>query len=83
MEAVWDKIGAIIAAIITALGGVYVYDRTTMNNRISKVEKDIAQHKTDIKVIEVKFMELKEDTEEIKASQKAIIELLTFPKRRK
>lgn len=81
MEALWDKIGAIIAAIITALGGWYVYDRKTMNDRITKIENESVQHKIDIKVIEVKFCELKEDTEEIKESQKAIIELLTKRKR--
>lgn len=81
MEAIWDKLGAIIGAIITALGGFYMYDRKTTNERLTKVESQIAQHKIDIKVIEVKFSELKEDTEEIKESQKAIISLLT--KRRK
>lgn len=76
MEALWDKIGAVVAAIITALGGFYMYDRKTVHDRLSKVESDLAQTKTDIKVIEVRFTELKEDTEEIKKSQRDIIELL-------
>lgn len=77
MEVLWDKIGAVLGAVITALGGFYMYDRKTTHDRLSKVESDIAQNKTDIKVIEVRFGELKEDTEEIKESQKAIISLLT------
>lgn len=81
MEALWDKIGAIIAAIITALGGWYVYDRKSMNDRITKIENESVQHKIDIKVIEVRFNELKEDTAEIKKSQQDIIELLTKRKR--
>lgn len=81
MEAIWDKMGAIVAAMISVLGGFYMYDRTTTHNRLNKVESDLAQSKVDIKVIEVKFSELKSDTEEIKESQKAIIALLT--KRRK
>ncbi len=82
MEALWDKIGAIVAAIITAMGGWYVYDRKTMNDRITKIENESVQHKIDIKVIEIKFTELKEDIEEIKESQKAIIELLTTKRKR-
>lgn len=81
MEDLWDKIGAILGALITAMGGFYMYDRKTTHDRLSRVESDIAQNKTDIKVIEVRFGELKEDTEEIKESQKAIIDILT--KRRK
>ncbi len=77
MEALWDRMGAIIAALISALGGWYIYDRKVINTRISKIENESVQHKIDIKVIEVRFSELKEDTETIKESQKAIIELLT------
>ena len=81
MEVLWDKLGAIIAAIITALGGFYMYDRRIAHERLLKIETDVAQSKTDIRVLESRFVELKEDTEEIKESQKAIISLLT--KRRK
>ncbi len=77
MEDIWDKIGAVVAALITALGGFYMYDRKTTNDRLTKVETDLSQTRTDIKIIEVRFSELKDDTEEIKESQKAIIELLT------
>lgn len=82
MEDIWDKIGAIIAALITAMGGLYMYDRKSTNERLTKLEIDSAQNKLDIKVIETKFAELKSDTEEIKESQKAIISLLT-PKRKR
>ncbi len=81
MEVIWDKLGAIIGAIITALGGFYMYDRKTTHERLTKVESELAQSKIDIKVIETRFTELKEDTEEIKESQKAIINLLTKRKR--
>ena len=83
MESLWDKIGAIFAALITTLGGFYMYDRKTTNERLTKLEMDTAQQKIDIKVIETKFTELKEDTEEIKDSQKAIISLLTPLKRKR
>ena len=81
MEDLWDKLGGIIAALITALGGFYMYDRKNIHDRLTKIEDDVAQTITDIKVIEVRFLELKEDTTEIKESQKAILDLLT--KRRK
>lgn len=77
MEALWDKISAIVAASITAMGGYYVYDRKITHDRLSRVEAELAQSKIDIRVIEVKFVELKEDTEEIKSSQKEIISILT------
>ncbi len=81
MDALLDKIGTIVAALITALGGFYMYDRKTTHERLTKVESELAQNKIDIKVIETKFTELKEDTEEIKKSQKDIIDLLTKRKR--
>lgn len=77
----WDKLGAIIGAVITAIGGFYMYDRKTTNDRLTKVESDLVQNKLEIKIIEVKLEEVKEDTSEIKEYQKTIIELLT--KRRK
>lgn len=84
MEAMWDKIGTIVAALITALGGFYMFDRKTTNDRLIKVEDAISKHEIDIKIIETKFTELKEDTEEIKETQKLIINILTTPlKRRK
>lgn len=81
MEDLWDKLGAIVAALITAMGGFYMYDRKTTNDRLTKVEQGLNQNKIDIKIIETRFTELKEDTEEIKESQKLILNLLT--KRRK
>lgn len=67
MEDLWNKIGAIIAAIVTAISGLYLNDRRLTNNRLSKVENDLAKSKTAIAVIEVRFSELKEDTTEIKS----------------
>ena len=81
MENVWDTMGAIIAAVITALGGFYMYDRKTTHERLSKVEDELVKNKLDIAVIEVKFTELKADTEEIKSSQRDIIDLLTKRRR--
>lgn len=77
MDDLWNKLGTIVAAIITALGGFYMYDRKTTHDRLTKVESDLAQNKTDIKVIETRFIELKEDTAEIKETQQAIIKLLS------
>lgn len=81
MDEIWDKLGVIIAALITAMGGLYMYDRKTNHERLTKAEQELAALKTDVKVIETRFHELKEDTEEIKESQKAIISLLTKRKR--
>lgn len=77
MEDLWNKIGAVVAAIITAVGGLYMYDRKTVHDRLTKVETEVSQNRTDIKIIEVKFSELKEDTEEIKETQKEILRLLS------
>jgi hypothetical protein len=77
MEDLWNKIGAIVAAMISAFGGWYVYDRKVTNDRITKIENESTQHKIDIRVIETKFIELKADTEEMKSSLKDIINLLT------
>lgn len=81
MDDIWTKIvavvGSVVGAFITAIGGIYMYDRNSTNNRISKVEKDNIQNRIDIKVIETRFIEFKEDMTEIKQSQKSIIDLLT------
>lgn len=76
MDMFWDKIGAIFAAIISALGGFYMYDRKSTNDRLTSLEKDMSQTKTDLAVVETKFTELKEDTQEIKQAQKDILALL-------
>lgn len=81
MEALWEKLGVIVAAIISALGGLYIHDRNIVNKRFAKIENDVIKNKMDIAVIEVKFSELKSDTEEIKKSQLAIIDLLTKRRR--
>jgi len=70
----WDKIAG---AIITAVGGFYMYDRKAVQDRLAKLEDELSQTITDIKVVEVKFSELKEDIQEIKSAQKSILEILT------
>lgn len=72
-----DKLWAVFAALITALGGWYVYDRDVSNKRITKLEDESNKNKTDIRVMEVRFTELKEDNEEIKRNLQDIIKLLT------
>lgn len=81
MEEIWNKLGAVVGALITTIGGYYMYDRQVTSNRFSKLEKELAQQKIDLRILEVKFVEFKNDIEEIKESQKSIISLLT--KRRK
>lgn len=81
MDHLWDKIGAVVAAIITSLGGLYIHDRNTTNKRFNKLETDVAKSKMDIAIAAVRFNELKEDAEEIKQSQKEIIDLLTKRRR--
>lgn len=81
MEGAWDKMGALIGALVTALGGFYMYDRKVAHERLTKVEETLSQTVTDVRVIEAKFAELKADTEEIKNSQHEIITLLTKRKR--
>ena len=83
MEVIWEKMGVIIAALITSMGGLYMYDRKINNERLTKLEKESSQHRTDIRIIEVKFAELKDDIEEIKGSQMYIINLLTAPPKRR
>lgn len=82
MEDLWNKIGVIIAAIISAFCGLYVHDRKTTNDRLSNVEQQLSRHETDIQVIETKFSDLKEDTAEIKETQKTILALLTSNRRK-
>jgi hypothetical protein len=81
LEYIWEKLGAIVASLVTFLGGLYMYDRKVIHDRLTLVERDVSQNKADIKVIETQFHELKNDTEEIKASQRAIIELLLKKRR--
>lgn len=67
MEDLWNKFGAIIAAIISSLGGLYLYDRQNTNSRLNKLEQDVAKHNTDVAVIRESLVNLKEDTQEIKS----------------
>ncbi len=66
MELIPEKVWAVIAAIVSALGGFFIYERKRVDNRLSKIEQDMAQHKTDIAVVRESLLNLKEDTQEIK-----------------
>lgn len=77
MEDLWHKIGGIVAAMITAISGIYMYDRKNFDRRINNLEESHHQFKTDLRVGETQFSALKEDVEEIKESQKIIIKLLS------
>ena len=66
MDVIPDKIWAVIAAIVSALGGFVLYERKKVDNRLSKIEQDLSQHKTDLAVVKETLVNLKEDTQEIK-----------------
>lgn len=76
MDDIWNKMGAIIGAAITALSGLYMNERRIFNNRIAVIEKESSKHTSDIRLIENKHEDLKSDLNEIKDSQKTILELL-------
>jgi hypothetical protein len=76
-EDLWHKIGGIVAAMVSAISGLYLYDRNTVNTRLIKLEDISNQFKVDLRVGETQFSALKEDVEEIKESQKIIIKLLS------
>lgn len=77
MEVISEKFGAIVAAIISALGGFFLYERKRVDGRLSKIENDLSQHKTDLAVVKETLTNLKEDTQEIKEFQKATVDILT------
>lgn len=81
MDGLSDKVWAVIAGIISLLGGVYMYDRESTNKRLTKIEEDVNQHKCDIAVVKSQFEELKSDTQEIKDAQNKMLELLTKRRR--
>ena len=66
MEGISDKLWAIGAALISALGGYVLYEKKAVDARIDKIENDLAQHKIDVAVIQEGIKNLKEDTQEIK-----------------
>ncbi len=78
MDNLLDHIGAMLAAIVTALGGFYMYERKTTNDRLTKIEEGIAKHQCDIAVIQSQYKDLKDDTQEIKDAQKVMLDLLTM-----
>ena len=77
MDLIPEKLWAIIAAIISALGGFVLYERKAVDRRLSKIENDLSQHKTDLAVVKESLTNLKEDTQEIKDGQKDIMVLLS------
>lgn len=66
MEWMPEKIWAVVAAIISALGGFVLYERKRVDLRLSRIEEDLSQHKTDLAVVKESLKNLKEDTQEIK-----------------
>lgn len=66
MDIIPEKFWAIVAAFISALGGFVMYERKKVDNRLSKIEQDLYQHKTDLAVVRESLVNLKEDTQEIK-----------------
>lgn len=69
-----EKLWTVVAAIISALGGFVLYERKRVDVRLSKIEQDLSQHKSDIAVVRESLTNLKDDTQEIK---EAIMELLS------
>ncbi len=74
MEWMPEKLWTVVAAIISALGGFVLYERKRVDVRLSKIEQDLSQHKSDIAVVRESLTNLKDDTQEIK---EAIMELLS------
>ena len=72
-----EKLWAVIAAIVSALGGFVLYERKKVDTRLNKMETDLSDHKADIRELRTHFKELKEDTQEIKEFQKATVDILT------
>ncbi len=77
MELIPEKLWALIAAVVSSLGGFMLYDRRRVDGRLNRIEFDLAQHKTDLAVVKESLMNLKEDTQEIKEFQKATVDILT------
>ncbi len=66
MDIIPEKLWALVAAIISALGGFVLYERKRVDTRLSRIEQDLSQHKTDLAVVKESLANLKEDTQEIK-----------------
>ena len=77
LDAISDKMWAVVAAIISALGGYVMYERKKIDHRLSKLEEEISEHKTELAVVKECLTNLKEDTQEIKEFQKATVDILT------
>lgn len=79
MDFIPEKLWAIIAAVISALGGFFVYERKRVDNRLNKIEQEMSEHKVDVAVVRESLTNLKEDTQEIKV----LLQDLLIIKRRK
>ena len=72
------SIWAAAAAVISALGGYYMYDRKRIDDRMNRVERELQEHKTDLAVVREQVSNIREDTQEIKMAQKVMLDLLTM-----
>lgn len=81
MEFISEKVWTLGAAIISALGGFVIYERNRVENRLIKIEQEMSEQKTDLAVVKESLMNLKEDTQEIKEGQKALLDLLNRRKK--
>ncbi len=66
MDLIPDKLWAMLAAVVSALGGFVLYERNKIDARFVKIEQDISDHKINVAVFKESLLNLKEDTEEIK-----------------
>ena len=82
MEPLIDKFWAVVAAVISALGGFVLYERKKVDKRLSIIERDLSQHKSDLAVVKESLSNLKEDTQEIKEGQKDIMIMLSVKHRK-
>jgi hypothetical protein len=77
MDYIPEKLWAVIAAVISALGGFVMYERKKVDVRLSRIEADLANHKTDLAVVKECLTNIKEDSQEIKEFQRATVDILT------
>lgn len=76
-----DKIYSVLAAIITGIVGFFMYERKKTDERFERIETELSQHKSDIAVVQEAVRNIKGDTDEIKESQKVMLDLLTLKRK--
>lgn len=82
MNSNWmNNLYGIIAAVISAIVGVFMYDRKKTDDRLSKLEAELDQHNIDLAVLKEAFGNLKQDTQEIKEAQRVMLDLLTMKRK--